>query len=430
MTAFASPIPKPPAFAARLPFYYGWVNLVVAALAMVGTLPGRTQGLGLITESLLGDLKLDRVAFAQINLVATLLGALACLGFGRLIDRFGSRAVLTALALGLGGVVLGMARVSTVAWLIVAITLTRALGQSALSVASLSVVPQWFSRRLPLAMALYTVVLSMGFMAAFPWLGYVVEQQGWRVAWNGIGWALLLGLAPLAWIFVRRSPESCGLEVDGPASSTATEAANVSFTLGETLRTPAFWAFGLGSALYGLVASGVGLFNESILAERGFAASAYHTTLAVTALTALLGNFLGGWLSDRWPLNRLMALALALLAGGLIALPHLSSMAGLLAQAVVMGLAGGFVTVLFFAVWVRLYGRAHLGLIQGAAQTLTVVASAVGPLLLAEVVKATGSYAMAFRTLALIVAAVAIWATFVKKPVIGPAASADQSLTH
>ncbi len=425
MTAVASPIPKPPAFATRLPFYYGWVNLVVAALAMVGTLPGRTQGLGLITESLLGDLKLDRVAFAQINLVATLLGAIACLGFGRLIDRFGSRAVLTALALGLGGVVLGMGRVSTVAWLVVAITLTRALGQSALSVASLSVVPQWFARRLPLAMALYTVVLSIGFMAAFPWVGHVVQQQGWRVAWNGIGWALLLGLAPLAWIFVRRSPESCGMEVDGPASSTATEATTVSFTLGETLRTPAFWAFGLGSALYGLVASGVGLFNESILAERGFAASAYHTTLAVTALTGLLGNFLGGWLSDRWPLNRLMALALALLAGCLIALPHLSSMAGLMAQAVVMGLAGGFVMVLFFAVWVRLYGRDHLGLIQGAAQTLTVVASAVGPLLLAEVVKATGSYAMAFRTLALVVAAVAVWTTLVKKPVI-----AQPTLTH
>src|SRR5215510_3893052 len=36
--------------------YYGWSVLVVAALAMVGTLPGRTQGLGLITESLLRDL--------------------------------------------------------------------------------------------------------------------------------------------------------------------------------------------------------------------------------------------------------------------------------------------------------------------------------------------------------------------------------------
>ena len=83
----------------RLPFYYGWVNLLVAAFAMVGTLPGRTQGLGLITESLLKDLRLDRVQFAQINLWATLVGSLLCLGVGRLLDRFGSRIVLTFVSL-------------------------------------------------------------------------------------------------------------------------------------------------------------------------------------------------------------------------------------------------------------------------------------------------------------------------------------------
>ena len=38
----------------------------------------------------------------------------------------------------------------------------------------------------------------------------------------------------------------------------------------EALATPAFWIFSIGAALYGLVASGIGLFNESILAERGF----------------------------------------------------------------------------------------------------------------------------------------------------------------
>ena len=37
--------------------YYGWIVLLVAAAAMVGTLPGRTQGLGLITEPLLADLR-------------------------------------------------------------------------------------------------------------------------------------------------------------------------------------------------------------------------------------------------------------------------------------------------------------------------------------------------------------------------------------
>ena len=41
--------------------YYGWVNLAIAAVAMVGTLPGRTQGLGLVTEPLIADFRIDRV---------------------------------------------------------------------------------------------------------------------------------------------------------------------------------------------------------------------------------------------------------------------------------------------------------------------------------------------------------------------------------
>ena len=90
--------------------YYGWVVLGVAALAMVGTLPGRTQGLGLITEPLIRDLGLNRVAYAQINLVATLIGSLFCIGVGRLIDRVGSRLVLTVTAVALGLTVVTMSQ--------------------------------------------------------------------------------------------------------------------------------------------------------------------------------------------------------------------------------------------------------------------------------------------------------------------------------
>ena len=57
-----------------------------------------------------------------------------------------------------------------------------------------------------------------------------------------------------------------------------------------------------------------------------------------------------------------------------------------------LGLSGGMVTVLFFAVWGRAFGPAHLGRIQGAAQMLTVLASAIGPLIFAKGFELTGSY--------------------------------------
>ena len=114
MNSLRAEIPRPTTSPFVLPFYYGWVNVAVAALAMVGTLPGRTQGLGLITEPLLVDLQIDRVLFARINLWATLIGALFCLGIGRLIDHFGSRVVLAVVTVALGAVVLLMSGASGV----------------------------------------------------------------------------------------------------------------------------------------------------------------------------------------------------------------------------------------------------------------------------------------------------------------------------
>ena len=398
----------------RLPFYYGWVNLGVAALAMVGTLPGRTQGLGLITEPLLRDLQIGRVAYAQINLFATLIGAVFALGVGRLIDRFGGRAVLTVVSAALGAVVLWMSGASGVAAVAVLITLTRGLGQSALSVVSITIVGKWFVRRLNAAMAVYTVALSVGFMAAFPSVGAAVTAYGWRAAWAGVGLAVLLGLAPLGWLLVRRSPESCGIEPDGEGKTEKGEGGG--HTLWQALATPAFWVFGLSSAVYGLIASGIALFNESILAERGFDAGVYYRSLVVVALTSLAGNFLGGWLASKWRMNRLLTLSMVLLACSLLALPHVRTEAHVAAYAVVMGVAGGFVIVIFFSFWSLAYGRRHLGRIQGAAQALTVVASAVGPLLLAECVTRTGSYAAMFYLLALAVSALGLWAWFVTLP--------------
>ncbi len=408
---------RPPAGPFAPPFYYGWVNVAVAALAMVGTLPGRTQGLGLITEPLLRDLQIERVLFAQINLWATLIGALFCVGVGRLIDRFGGRAVMTVVSALLGAVVLCMSKAEGAASVALLITLTRGFGQSALSVVSITVVGKWFVRRLDTAMAAYTVALSVGFMVAFPLVGAAVVEHGWRAAWAAVGLSVLLGLTPLGWLLVRRSPESCGVMPDGerrPDEAAGEVAAG--HTLRQALATPAFWVFGLASAVYGLIASGIALFNESILAERGFDASVYHRSLVIVALTSLAGNFLGGWLASKWRVNRLLALAMCLLAGSLLGLPHVSTQAHVGAYAVVMGLAGGFVIVIFFSFWSRAYGRAHLGRIQGAAQALTVVASAVGPLLLAECVTRTGSYAAMFYLLALVVSALGLSAWFLALP--------------
>ncbi|HUR56660.1 MAG TPA: MFS transporter [Opitutaceae bacterium] len=403
----------------RVPFYYGWVTVGLAALAMVGTLPGRTQGLGLITEPLLKDLQVDRVAFAQMNLWATLIGSLFCLGTGRLLDQFGARSLFTVVALALGAVTLAMSGTSGVTIMFLLLILSRGFGQNALSVVSLTMVGQWFARRLSLAMAIYSIALSIGFMTAFPVVGGAVLSHGWRAAWAAIGWCLVLGVAPLGLLLVRNSPPAGELAREGETALREEGRDHAGHTWGQALRTPAFWVFALASSVYNLIASGIGLFNESVLAERGFGADIYHRSLVITALTSLVGNFLGGWLASKWSMSGLLAVAMGLLAAALLGVPSLTTLWHVDLFAVVMGVAGGFVIVLFFTVWARAFGRTQLGRIQGSAQMLTVLASAVGPLLLAKCQAWTGSYSAIFYVLAACVALLGLAAWRVRLPRAG-----------
>jgi MFS family permease len=158
--------------------------------------------------------------------------------------------------------------------------------------------------------------------------------------------------------------------------------------------------FGGATALFGLVSSGLGLFNQAVLAERGFDQQTYVQFLAGTSIVALVGQLGCGWLTLRWPMQRLLGIAMFLYAVAIGALPVLTTLPQLWFFAVLIGLAGGMITVMFFAVWRRAFGAAHLGRIQGAAQMLTVLASAIGPLIFAQSAALSGSYFPALWILA------------------------------
>jgi MFS family permease len=187
-------------------------------------------------------------------------------------------------------------------------------------------------------------------------------------------------------------------------------------TLTQALWTPAFWIFGIGTSLFNLISSGVLLFNESILAERGFPAETYYVAMAVGTFTGLLGNVTAGWLLSRRRIAKVTAIALLVLAGSLVALAALRAYWQVVCWTVVNGAVGGVITVVFFAVWSSLYGRLHLGKIQGAAQMLTVFASALGPLVFAEVKERTGSYVTILTTMAIVAAIAGVITWFAPLP--------------
>ena len=402
------------ALPARAPFYYGWVVLIFAAVAMVATLPGRSVGIGLITEPLIADLGISRLDFAEMNFWATIFGALFNLICGVTIDRFGVRAVVTAVLFVLSLVVLGFSQMTGAGFLLLLLVLMRGVGQSALSVVSLTMVGKWFVRRLSVAMGIFAVLMSLGFAVAIVVAGDVVLKQGWRVMWSGLGWILMI-LSGLCLLFVRRDPEAVGLDTEVVKDDESQEPV-IGFTLVQALMTPAFYVFAIGSALYNLVIAGVMLFNQSILGELGFDETVFQYAMAAFMATGLLGNFTAGWAARRWSLGKLMTVAMLAVGVYLLAFPELKTPGQALTHAGLLGFSGGVVSVIFFTAWADIFGRLHLGKIQGAAQVFAVLASATGPWFIESVFSSAGSYAPAFYALAPAVLIVAVFAYFVNIP--------------
>lgn len=397
----------------HFPVYYGWVCVVLAAAAMTATLPGRTHGLGLILEPLLADLKLDRVTYGQINFVCTLLGAAFCLPLGNLIDRLGVRRSLTLIVLGLSISVLLMSLSRGPATLLATLIFVRGFGQGALSIVSMAIVGKWFQRRAAAAMGLFTVLLTIGFIASILGLGELEKAVGWRTAWRGLG-VLLAMFVPLCWLIARDTPEACGLHADGHApdqeSPRERHSGNADFTWAEAVRTPVFWIFAMGTALFNLVWSSVTTYNESILAEQGFSRETAVQMMAALTGAGLIANLIAGTLATRERLGRVLAVGLVLLSISLAAFPAVTTLPRLWIYGTAMGITGGIITVVFFASWSLMFGRSQLARIQGTAQAISILASAAGPWMLAEIQFRFHSYHPGYYAFAAMTATIALLA--------------------
>lgn len=386
-----------------------WLMVLIAGLSMVATLPGRTFGLGLITEPLTADLGMSKVEFATHNLIATMLGSVFALLGGRLLDRWGIRVVLSANLLLLGFLVLLMSRYVTPASVLVFLILTRGVGQSALSTTSVTSVGKWFrSDRLAKAMAAFSLLVAIGFATAIVVSQSQIETAGWRSVWQSVAVAVLV-LGVVSALLSRDSPlvqDEKGGETDGLQS----------LRLRQAFRSGCFWIFAIGMALYGGVLAAVSLFNESILLELGFGADVFRLAMAALMLGGLIGNVAAALAARRFSLTRVMALSLATLALVLLVYPLLLSKWQVILHAGVYGFCGGVFSVLFFTGFAKAFGHLHLGKIQGSAQLLAVVASALGPWWLAGRQEALGTWFSSLSMLAPVFAVLALLAWWTKLP--------------
>ena len=373
----------------RLPFFYGWVIVGVAMLAMFVSGPGQTIIISRLVDEFIEDLELSRSLISSLYTIGSLIAAVAMVAMGWLLDRYGSRVTLTLATIAFGFVVLGMSEVDNAVQLLAGFAGLRILGVGALMLIPTTMAALWFVRFRGRAVAITNLGVSLS-LVAFPPLVHVMISifDDWRKAWviMAIGvWSLLLLPAIL---LVRRSPESIGLLPDGNRPGQAQDNPRATsdnyqepdLTLREIIRTRTFWLLFFSSSVPMVIPVGMVFHHVSVFDSKGVDPGVATGVLSVIAASSLVGTLMAGVLSETVP-NRFI------IVGNQAMLATAMGLTFVLAQPVVpfiygvmLGLSIGSQTNISFVVWANYYGRRSLGSIRGIGHFGYTGFAALGPM--------------------------------------------------
>jgi len=401
----------------RVPFFYGWVMLPVAMLIQMATSPGQTFGVSVFNPFLRESLSLSQSAFSGAYTLGTFLASFPQTYVGALMDRFGLRRTLTVVVFVFGLACFFMSQVGDVFTLFIAFLFLRMLGQGAMGLLSANTVAMWFNRRLGFTSGVMSIGMALA-SGGMPALGlWLINGFGWRWSYALLGIGVWVVIFPVLAIFYRNKPEDVGQVPDGKMllSEAAQKAEDaLSFSLSEAMRTRAYWIGAAAIAHWSMIGTGIQFHLVQIFLDRGMTTTDAALAFSVLAGAGACGRLVGGILADRLPLNGLLAVAPAVLAVGVFLLLQMSGTGTIVIFGSAMGLGQGLLQSVHTTLWVRYYGRVHLGKIRGSLSTITVGASSLGPFAMGFAYDTFGGYSeilWIFLGIVATMAVVGVWAT-------------------
>jgi MFS transporter, OFA family, oxalate/formate antiporter len=406
------------------PFYYGWVIFTVAASTSYAARPLMSVAvLSVFMVPMTDAFGWSRGLFAGAVSLGGVCAVVISPIVGRMIDRYGSGWMISATSAVAGACAVGLSGISQ-SWAFYGLYVPgRMVFASPLELATSTAISNWFIRRRFFALGLLSVTQGTG-LAAMPLVAQqLIATWGWRSAWAFLGvFTMVIGIAP-ALILMARRPEDMSLEPD-PVPVSSGRAADLrlkdareggrnpdarlrherQFTLGQALRTRAFWVLAMFSATGFMAQAGVSLHQVGHYIRQGLPGSSAAIMASVFALAQVPGGLLWSAITAYIPVRYVLAIAGVCVALGATGTALSSTLAGGVVSAAVIGGGVGGLHVLLRLAWADYYGRQHLGTIRGITLPVQIGGQAVGPITAGFVFDASGSYHMVFLCFAGVVA--------------------------
>ncbi|WP_197444310.1 MFS transporter [Maioricimonas rarisocia] len=416
----ATPSPTPADAPAKRRFYYGWVMLPLAIMALIASSPGQTFGISIFNEPMRIGLGLSHSQIAAAYMLGTLLGAIPIAWIGAQMDRHGLRRTMLSVVTMFSVACVMTSFVQGWMTLVVVFCMLRMLGPGALAFLSGNTLSFWFEKRLGMVEGIRQLGIAAA-IAIVPILNvWLLNSFGWRTSYILLGTGTWLLLFPTFLLLLKNRPEDVGQSLDNHTDpetiTTAADQLRWGFTVSEVLRMPAFWIVTAGTGAFSLIHTAVFFSFVPIFEERGLTQE--HAAAAMTMFAACLATMqlTSGTLSDRLPPRMLLTTGLLGLGLAMTVLNFASSPATALLAGAAMGTSQGVYFGAAHPLWARYFGRLHLGKIRGTLMTINVASSSLGPVVAGVTRDLTGEFGIALTIFAIAPLPFAVLSWFVTAP--------------
>lgn len=377
----------------------GWTAWRVAVGAAIGLLvafgPAMFASIGLYVKPLSAEFGWSRTQISAILAISSVIGACGTPFLGFVLDRVGSRPVIlvASVAFPAALLVLPMLPANYEAFLA-----TGALLGLVSIIASpapyISLLPQWFSTKLGIAVALAMFGSGFGQFGFAMLHGELLTIYSWRTAWTIC--ALLVAIVGIsnAWANALDRPEVLASRTSGALQDIQ------GLPLGIALRSATFWTAAIAFFFVQLITTGMLTHLAPLMSDRGWGVSDAARLVGLIGIFSLLGRIISGALLDRFgfgPLGLvifpLQCLGCTILIGG--GGGHMPLLA-----AACIGLAYGVEADMLPWMLRHTFGLRCFGRLYGIAFGVVQLGSMLGPLILGYSFDHYGSYQVGLKLLA------------------------------
>ncbi|MGG3032142.1 MFS transporter [Bacillus stercoris] len=379
--------------------HYAWIIVSVTFLILLAV-QGVRLSFGAFVEPWERQFSMDRSTISLISTMSFIVYGISQPVIGRLVDKWGARAVLAWSAL-LTGVSIFLTYLVTSPWqlfLLYGLGVSLGVG-GASNVAASVLVVNWFSKKRGLAFGIMEAGFGAGQMLLVPGSLMLIHWFSWKLTVVVLGLLLIVIVFPAALLMLRNNPSEKKTEPIGGLAASEKDTAPKTTALSVTgmFRMRQFWFLILPFLICGFTT--VGLMDTHLIPfshDHGFSTTVTSAAVSLLAGFNIAGILLSGIIADRWSSRKILCFLYAVRAMSIVILIYSHEPYLLLAFAILFGLVD-FATVAPTQMLATQYFQNYsIGLMIGWLSLAHQIGSALGAYVPGVIYTITGEYTLAF----------------------------------